>query len=332
MTNGLSGVASSQVVRWECPPAPALFVDRTAELRQLVELCATRRKALLLVLDGPPGAGKSALARKLADAARESFPDGQLYADLREHRRGGGVELSGVVEGFLRSLGVSEPLPSDLSRLTGLLRSLLHDRRLLIVVDHVTTAEEVVRWLPNGDTCAVAVTSNHDLDELHQYGAVRVQIERLPLDDGVALLREHCGAQRVDAEAEAARRLVTLCDGLPLALNLVGAKLRRRTSLALADVAATLAAEPESVVLAAFDFAHDDLSQQARRLWALLGVHRGGELSVGAVAALMPGPEDVLEELTRANLLEWDELAGRVRLGEVGARHAARRAEENLTP
>lgn len=329
MTNSLPGFADAQVVPRECPPAPVVFVDRTAVLAELVALCATKPSSLI-VLDGPPGAGKTALALKLAAEARKSFPDGQLYVDLRQHRRGGTVEISGVVEGFLRSLGVhGDRLPHEFDRRTALLRSVLHDKRMLILVDHATAADQVAAWLPNGAGCGVAVTSNFDLDELYQHGAVRVPVERLPVDDGVQLLVEHCGTQRVEAEIEAARRLVELCDGLPVAVNVVGARLRRRRSLRLAEVAGELAASDETAVRAAFDNAYDDLPEQTRRLYVLLGVHPGADLPVRAVEALMPAPDDHLENLQRANLVQWDE---RVRFGELVAQHAAAKAQEQLTP
>jgi len=347
VTNSFSGSGDGQVVQAgsvtgniylsqaprpvprECPPAPALFVDRTAELARLRELCATKT---LLVLDGPPGTGKSALACKLAADARESFPDGQLYVDLRQHRRGGGVELSGVVEGFLRSLGIhGDWLSHEFGRRTALLRSVLHDKRVLILVDHATAAEQITAWLPNGPGCAVAVTSTFDLDELYRHGAVRVPVARLPVDDGVRLLAEYCGTERVEAEAEAARRLVELCGGLPLALNVVGARLRRRRSLRLAEAADQLASSGEEAVRAAFDSACDDLPERTRRLYALLGVHPGADIPVHAVQALMPAPDEHLETLQRANLVQWDEETGRVRLGELVARHAAEKARDQLT-
>lgn len=324
--NYYGAVPAGQTVPWECPPAAAVFVDREDELAAMVASGGG-----LFVVDGAPGAGKSALVRRFAAAVADRFPDGQLYADVRDHRRGGGVELTGLVGGMLLSLGVrGDWLPAELTGRVASLRSVLKHKKVLIVVDHVTTAEQVSRWLPDAPGCAVAVTSNLDLDELYQHGAVRVPVERLGVADGVELLRRYTGV-RVDAEIEAAQRLAELCEGLPMALNVVGSRLRRRKSLRLADVVAELAANrlESPVVRAAFDSAFDDLPEQARRLYTLLGVHPGADLGLAVVRVLMPAPELVLEELERANLVEYGR---RVRLGELVALHAAAKAREHLTP
>lgn len=366
VSNSVSGSASGPVVQagtvnqitfeaaarpaspspWECPPAPVLFVDRADELAHLVALCETGARQLL-VIDGPPGAGKSALARRLATEAKTAFPDGQLYVDLREHRRGAGVELSGVVEGFLRSLGVGDEwLSPELDHRVASLRTRLREKRMLILVDHVTVSEQVTRWLPDAPGCVVAVTSNLDLDELHQHGAVRVRVDRLPVDDGVALLAEYCGRARVEAETDEARQLVELCDRLPLALNLVGPRLRRRKSLSLAKVVRELTEAADrltaiegagAVVTAAFDSAFTDLPEGARRLYLVLGLHPGTDIAVEAVSTLFDEPMTVVEQhlelLHQANLVEWVETdeVNRVRLGELVSRHAAARAEVELT-
>ncbi|MGW6932209.1 NB-ARC domain-containing protein [Lentzea sp. NPDC054927] len=358
VTNSLSGSADGQAVQagtiigdvylsqhpprlvpWECPPAPRLFVGRAAELRQSAELCVEGQSVLLF--HGAAGAGKSALALRLATEVRESFPDGQLYLNLRQYRRGGKVDLSAVVTKFLRSLGIAgDALSWELGEKTGLLRSLLRDKRMLILVDHVAMAGQVTEWLPDGPGVAVVVTSSVELTGLRRYRPEQVEVAGLRVAEGVELLAEYC--DRVEAEREAAEELVVVCGGLPAVLEVVGARLDDRKSLSVAQVAAELAAArslaslPEDVrpvVTTALDGVFDDLPDQARRLYTLLGVHPGADLAFDTVKALMPDPEDHLIELRRAHLVDWDRTdAGRVRLREFAAAHAADKAEEHLSP
>ncbi|OKI28647.1 hypothetical protein A6A25_31045 [Saccharothrix sp. CB00851] len=327
---------------WQCPPVPAVFVDRAEEIGELLGAREASRP-LLVVVTGGPGVGKSALGRRWAAEVREFYPDGQLYADLRLHGRGSGVQVGEVVEGFLRSLGVAQEwIPTGPGDREAMLRSLLRDRRLLILVDHVSTSAQVLSWLPDAPGVAVAVTSHRALDELDQHGAVRLRVEPLAVDDGVALLAEYCGRARLDAEPGLARELVALCGGLPIALTVVAARLRRRPALTLGRVVSELAGavdrfdllvgESGPVVRAVFDGAYDDLPPEAARLYRLLGVHPGPELSVGAAKALLgsASAEHLLEVLEGANLVEWAS-DDRVRMSAFVAAHSTSKADVELT-
>lgn len=358
VTNSLSGSAGGSVVQAErigrvymqqqrvrvvphqLPPAQKLLVNRHAEKARVVDACRGGRSSQLIVVDGPPGAGKSTLALVAVREAVESFPDGEIYVDLRGRDSSAGV--SEVVDAFLRALGIDESsLAWGSAQKIGLLRTLTHDRRMLILVDHVSVAEQVGEWLPDGPGCVVLLTSNYDLDRLRKHLPVRVEVAGLSVADGVELLAAYCGRDRIDAERDAAEDLVRACMGLPKLLEVVATRLANRRSLPIARLAAelaearTFAALPKDVrpvAMALFDGVFDEQADQARRLYALLGVHTGRDLSVAAAAALLSAdPEDSLEDLRRAHLVEWDEESGRVRLTDFAAMHAAGKADELLT-
>lgn len=328
----------------QCPPAPTVFVDRTDELGGLHERRRARRVSLVVV-DGGPGTGKSALGRRWAAEVREFYPDGQLYADLRPHRRGGGVEVRAVVEGFLRGLGVpQEWIPQDVAHQDAMLRTLLRDKELLILVDHVTTAAQVLSWLPDAPGVSVVVTSHHRLDELDQHDAVRVRVNPLTVEDGLALLAGYCGPTRLGAEPDRAAELVGLCGGLPVALTVVGARLRLRPALTFDRVVSELSravdrfellvGETGLVVKAVFDGACGDLPDDAARLYRLLGLPRTGEMPLAAVVALAGGTaasvERQLEVLMRANLVDLD-TDDVIHVTELVALHAGGKADAELS-
>ncbi|MGW2546039.1 NB-ARC domain-containing protein, partial [Kitasatospora sp. NPDC001574] len=194
---------------------------------------------------GPAGTGKTATAVQWAHDATAAFPDGRLFADLNGFGPGPRAEPTLVLGRFLRALGVPEgSLPEDPAARAALYRSLTHGRRLLVVLDNVRDAQDVTELLPTGPACATVVTSRSSLEDLVvTEGAALLRLGALPAEDARRLLERLIGPARVAAEPEAAGRLAELCDRLPLALRIAGARLAARPGWAIADLVPELADE-----------------------------------------------------------------------------------------
>ncbi|SDN66343.1 AfsR/SARP family transcriptional regulator [Allokutzneria albata] len=201
---------------------PADIGDLTGRIAEADQLCATLTGPSsgyappLAVITGAVGTGKSALGVRVGHRLRTAFPDGQLYVDLRDP-----VSTMDALAGFLRALG--SPVPEGPAERTALYRSVLAQRRVLVVLDNVADEEQVAPLLPGAGDCAVLVTSRRRLTGLA--GAHRVELTGLSSQESLALLSTLAGEHRVAAEQLAARRIAFLCEGLPLALRIVGAKL-----------------------------------------------------------------------------------------------------------
>lgn len=260
----------------ECVPAQlprdvADFSGRRAEVAEVRRALAGAAGTALPVVAvvGPAGVGKSALVTHVAQQVRTGFPDGQVYADLGGTR--GPRDPSAVLGTMLAALGVpGSALPGRLHERVRLFRSLTSGRRLLVVLDDAADAAQVRPLLPGDPGCAVLVTSQAQLSGLE--GVPRIRLGGLPAGDALALLAATAGAERVAAEPEAARLVAELCEHLPLALRVAGARAALRPDLSLAGLA-------------------DLLIDPARRLDQL----RAGDLDVRAalarsIAALAPEP------------------------------------------
>ncbi|TDE57910.1 SARP family transcriptional regulator [Nonomuraea mesophila] len=189
------------------PPDVAGFTGRTALLDQVI--------GGLVVVHGQAGAGKSALAVHAAWRGREAFPDGILYADLRET-----TAPSAVLEDFLRWLGCpAQAIPASLAQRERLFRTYAAARKLLVVLDNATGEAQVRPLLTS---CPTVVTSRSSLGGLT--GARRLSIG--VLDDKEALdLLARCSGRTPD---DAMRRLARFCGGLPIALLIAGSRLAAR--------------------------------------------------------------------------------------------------------
>ncbi|WP_433259609.1 NB-ARC domain-containing protein (plasmid) [Streptosporangium sp. CA-135522] len=328
----------------QLPPAPRGFVNRISELDtldRLLEEIDDGSMPVVAVISGLGGVGKSAVSRRWAHRVRDRFADGQLYADLGALRHHGGVEVSDVLGGFLRALGVHEEwIPADLLERAALFRSKTADLRLLILLDDVEHAAQVTPLLPASAAGAVVVTSHRRLGELIVTGATPIPVQPLGDDEGVRLLATMLGEERVNAEPEAARQLARLCGGLPVALRVCAARLVQRRTWPVSRLVDELADEHRrlerlaaggaTIVEAVFAVAYHALPPEAGRLYRLLGVVPVVDFSASlAEVAAGVGTEEterLLEILVEVNLLE-ETAQERYRFHDLVRLHAARVAE-----
>ncbi|GAA3241454.1 AfsR/SARP family transcriptional regulator [Nonomuraea helvata] len=219
----------------ELPPDISDFVGRQRVLDWIVRMAREHASAPVhLVLHGPPGCGKSAVAVHAATAIER--PDGRLYASL------GARPPGAVLEDLLRSLGCPDgAVPPALDERVRLYRSMTARRRLLVVLDDAADEAQVRPLLPTGPGSLTLVTSRSPLAGLE--AARAYELEVLGQDEAVALLGEVAGQHRVRAEPEAALRIVRLCGHLPLALRIAGSRLARKPGWTLDHLAGRLGDE-----------------------------------------------------------------------------------------
>jgi DNA-binding SARP family transcriptional activator len=317
--------AQEKVVPRQLPAATRHFAGRAEALKTLAALAAeaaeARHGTVISVIDGTAGIGKSTLALHFAHQVAERFPDGQLYVNLRGFDPAGppmtSVEAIGL---FLNALAVpAARIPAGLDAPAGLYRSLLAGQRMLVLLDNARDVDQVRPLLPASPGCLVIVTSRSQLTSLvAAEGAAPVPLDVLTDAEATELLSRHLGPERVTGEPGATDELIQLCARLPLALSIAAARIASRPGLSLAALAADLrdargrldaldAGHAAANVRTVFSWSYQQLDAAAARLFRLLGLHAGPDISAAAAASLAGLPRDEgrrrLGELTRANLL-----------------------------
>ena len=295
--------ADVPVVPRQLPAASRHFTGRAGELKVLSSLLAPEPKTsgmVIVALTGMAGIGKTALAVHWAHQVADRFPDGQLFVNLRGFGPSGVAVAPGeAISDLLIALDVSAALiPVDIIGRGALLRSRLAGRRMLMMLDNAQDAAQVRSLLPGAPGCLVLVTSRNRLTGL----AAAEGAHLIPLDvlaDGEArdLLISKLGAGPVNAEFTAVGELVKLCAWLPLALSDVAARAATHPSLPLSGLATEMrdergrlgvleTGESATSIRKAFSWSHDKLSQPAGRMFSLLGIHSGPDITIPAAASL----------------------------------------------
>ncbi|MEU6713778.1 BTAD domain-containing putative transcriptional regulator [Nonomuraea sp. NPDC046802] len=316
----VSTAAPPGTVARQLPPDLAAFAGRRADLTSAFALLPedgrSPKKVIISVLSGMGGIGKSTLAVHLAHKVAHRFPDGQLYVNLRGFDPSGSVLDSGeALRGFLEALGVPpHRIPGGLDAQAALYRSLLADRRVLIVLDDARNAEHVRPLLPGTPHCLVLITSRDRLFGLiAAEGAHPLAMDPLSADEAREMLVRRLGADRVGASPQAVDEIIARCAGLPLALAVVAARAAGHPHLPLSAVAGELRVADGSLgafagdVRAVFSWSYRVLGPDAARLFRLLAVHPGPDVAVPAAASVAGVPAGrarrLLTELAAAHLL-----------------------------
>jgi hypothetical protein len=297
------------------------FVGRAGELAELDRVAGRPHgSSRTITLSGPAGVGKTALAVHWAHRVAEDFPDGQLYVDLRGFAPGDSPAFPGeVMRAFLVALGVRRSrIPSERAAQTGLYRSLLADKRVLVVLDNARDADQVRPLLPGSPGCLVVVTSRDRLYGLTAIEGARPLIVDLPTAaEARDLLVSRLGGHAL-AEPAAVVDILERCASLPLALSIVASRAASHPDFTLAALASDLNEARDGLdAFAGLDGACDlrvalawtyrTLTAGAARLFRLLGRMPGPHITATDTAALagvsLRTARSLLAELTRVNLL-----------------------------
>lgn len=304
----------------QLPAAPVRFVGRDAQLAEL-ETVLSRQPATspaVITIDGPAGAGKTALALRCAHDHAGQFFDGQLYCDLGGFAasRTDAVDPSTVLKWFCIALG-AEPstIPLAATERAALYRSLLADRRVLVVLDNAADSRHVEYLLPGTGRCAVIVTSRRVLSGLTALAdAHRVPVGPLRESDSVALIGQLVGIERAERDHRAVLALTHLCGHLPLALRIAAERVVARPELPIQTLVGDLTVRRRRLdyletgdlpgVRSVVSWSYSQLSTDAARMFRLLGIHGGSIVGTKAAAAL--AGTDI--NTTHRNLCELDQL------------------------
>ncbi len=323
------------------------FVGRAEELRQLTALLDTAalgRTVVISAIRGVGGIGKTWLAVHWAHQNMDRFPDGQLHVNLRGFDPAGAPVLPTVaVRGFLEGLGVDPgSIPAELDAQVGMYRSLVADRRMLIVLDNARDSAQIAPLLPGGPNCTVLITSRHQLGGLAAtHGALLVPLDVLPDAEARELLARHLGHARVGAEPAAVAEILNYCAGLPLAISIVAARAIIHADFPLAVLAEELrdasarldalnAGELSASMRAVISWSYDALNAEPARVFRMLGLVPGPDISLSAAASLTAlttkQSRELLQELECAHLVTQN-APDRYRLHDLLRLYAAERAD-----
>ncbi|MFD8415689.1 tetratricopeptide repeat protein [Streptomyces sp. NPDC059650] len=330
----------------QLPQAAAAFTGRRAELSRIAQWvqaarASTETRPVVVVLHGGPGAGRTALALRAADALRDQFR-GACVVDLRgggptDGEAGGatGEQAGGATGGGEAPLPTREALLHLLNRLGAPREQLLFRdgasaeqqvRRLAelyhqhlqglpvtVVLDDAVDAEQVRMLVPERSESLVLVTARQPLELPDTKAWVyQLPVEPLADTDAADLLRAAADTTG-DGREDPPPGLLAVAGGLPLALRVL-APVAATAPEALAAAAETppapapAAGTPGSGLERALGLAYACLPEERRRLLRRLTLAGRASLGPSAAAALIDTDRAaagrLLHELARAGLLD----------------------------
>ncbi|WP_328497914.1 tetratricopeptide repeat protein [Streptomyces sp. NBC_00414] len=313
--------APSVTVPAQLPAALPVFVGRAAELAEVLGL-PSGGTVVVGAVAGTAGVGKTAFAVHWARQIADRFPGGQLYVNLRGFDPlGPPVSPEHALRTLMESLGTDERrLPQDIDALTGLYRTLLTGKRVLLLLDNARDAAQVRPLLPGAPGCLVIATSRNRLTGLIAVdGAHSLNLDVLSVPEARELLARRIGQQRVVAEPDLVEEIIDRCARLPLALAVTAARAATRPAVPLAAIAAELRdsaggldafhdGDTAADVRAVFSWSYHAHTPDAARLFRLLALHPGPDITLPAAASLagrtVPRTRQLLGELLQTHLVD----------------------------
>jgi tetratricopeptide (TPR) repeat protein len=290
------------------------------------------------VFDGMPGVGKTAFVIHAAHVLADRYPDGAMFVDLLGYTDHKPLSTSQALTELLAQAGLPRTeIPGDSGPQRALWQRLMRPRRSLVVLDNALDADQVTPLLPEAPGCLTLITSR---SKLYEINATPLHLQVLTADDARNLFVAVAGPDRCRDPAEV-DRIVAACDRLPLAIRLLAGRIRHGDPIEeIADDVEQLPVERR--IQGVFQLSYESLDAELRRAFGLLGVHPGGGVTAGALAALADvEPIDcrrMLRGLVNNNLIErvrnsaGESASSRYRMHDLLWAHARSVAAEEIPP
>lgn len=293
----------------QIPGSTEHFVGRSTIIKSIVAALTAGEGNPLQALVGMGGAGKSTLAVQVARAVKEAFPDGILWANVAAS------EPKAVLESWAAAYGYDFTRIADLDSMAAAFRGILAGKRVLLVLDDVTSPARIRPLLPGEEKCRLLMTTR-DQDSAQALNARVWPVRELSPENGRLLLASILGEARVAAEPEAADTICALLQNLPLAVEITAQRLKTRTSRLLSDMAQRLRDETQRLSLleskdqevrASFAVSWESLDAERQRVFSLIGLFEGRSFTAEAIAHIADlkrfNVEDRLFDLVNLSLL-----------------------------
>ncbi|MFL4906024.1 tetratricopeptide repeat protein [Streptomyces sp. MMS24-I2-30] len=323
------------------PPSSASFSGRKEELHELTHSLAPEGKAIPLLISGLPGVGKTEIVLQIAGNAKRNlgwFAGGALFTDMQGYDEARYVTAEQALASLLRALAIPpEHIPNGLEDRSRLFRATLaayatRRRRILLIIDNASSIDQVQPLLPSDAVNAVMITSRDNLDLNARRHSLKVLPSTASVDLLQSMLKNTNGVHdtRVEEDPDSAKEIARLCGNLPLALQICGALLADFPGRPLTSMKQSLSRAHSRLghlerdtrtVTAAFDVSYQRLTEDQARLFRLIPINPGVDVSSRAVARLAAIEESaadrLLQDLARVHLVEPGDTWGRWRLHDL---------------
>ena len=331
------------VARNDLPRDLPDFTGRQGPLRRLKDVADSDTEwAQVCIITGSGGSGKTTTAVRFGHEIAKRYPDGQLFIDLYGYTaEREPLDPTTALGVLLRAVGFGpESVPESLDERSALWRAALMGKKFLLILDNANNYTQVSSLLPSAPDSLTLITTRNELSGLS--GAHFVSLGKFDEQSSVEFFSRVLGEERVAKEFDQVKEIISICEGLPLALRIIAGRMLGRPTWTFSHVARRLGERNRKFrelevdgksVESVIDLSFQTLGPEQRRVFLLLGSMIGGRIDLGGAAALLGLPaddtDDVLQELVGGCLLE--EVMGDVyRFHDLIGDFAAGRAEKNV--
>ncbi|MEH2212425.1 NB-ARC domain-containing protein, partial [Nostoc sp.] len=210
---------------FQAPSLPANFVDRAVTIEIKARLLANTSNAgalLISAIHGLGGIGKTTLVTALAhdEDIQKRFSGGVLWATLGQE-----PDILALLSSWVQALGDHEFRAINIEATSAHLQTLLHGKAVLLVVDDAWEPDKVKPFLVASSQSQLLITSRR-ADVADSVGAYLQQLNLMTPAESLELLSKSLGREIEEVEKQEALRVAETVGYLPIALNLVAARVK----------------------------------------------------------------------------------------------------------